>query len=210
MIKIKEAAVDSVQRARELISRGANRIELNSRLDLGGITPDTKKIIDTLSIANELPVVIMVRPRGGDFEYSSSEVEQMLDTMQIIADVGGEIVTFGAVSADELDFDSMSILIGCAHKLHLQVVMHMAFDQIANHKQQNAMNWLSDHGVKRILTHGGPLSVPIMQSLPHLQTLVNSAPANLTILPGGGVTKMNAEAIANILGVNEAHGTQIV
>lgn len=43
MIKIKEAAVDSVQRAREMISRGANRIELNSRLDLGGITPDTKK-----------------------------------------------------------------------------------------------------------------------------------------------------------------------
>lgn len=200
MIKIKEAAVDSVQRAREMISRGANRIALNSRLDLGGITPDTKKIIDTLAIANELPVVTMVRPRGGDFEYSSSEVEQMLDTMQII----------GAVSADELDFDSMSILIGCAHKLHLQVVMHMAFDQIANHKQQNAMNWLSDHGVKRILTHGGPLSVPIMQSLPHLQTLVNSAPANLTILPGGGVTKMNAEAIANILGVNEVHGTHIV
>ncbi len=54
MIKIKEAAVDSVQRAREMISRGANRIELNSRLDLGGITPDTKKIIDTLAIANEV------------------------------------------------------------------------------------------------------------------------------------------------------------
>ncbi|KGB51133.1 copper resistance protein [Leuconostoc mesenteroides P45] len=210
MIKIKEAAVDSVQRAREMISRGANRIELNSRLDLGGITPDTKKIIDTLAIANELPVVIMVRPHGGDFEYSSSEIAQMLDTMQIIADVGGEIVTFGAVSADDLDFDNMSILISCAHKLQLQVVMHMAFDQIANHKQQNAMNWLSAHGVMRILTHGGPLSVPIMQSLPHLQTLVNSAPTNLTILPGGGVTKTNAEAIANILGVNEVHGTQIV
>ncbi|QEA58563.1 copper resistance protein [Leuconostoc koreense] len=210
MIKIKEAAVDSVQRAHEMMSRGANRIELNSRLDLGGITPDTKKIIDTLAIAKDLPVVIMVRPRGGDFEYSSNEIEQMLDTMQIIADVGGETVTFGVISGDDLNFDSMSTLMDFAHQLHLEVVMHMAFDQIANHKQQNAMNWLSEHGVRRILTHGGPLSMPIMQSLPHLQTLVNSAPANLTILPGGGVTKINAESIANILGVNEVHGTQIV
>ncbi|GMA70507.1 copper homeostasis protein [Leuconostoc litchii] len=210
MIKIKEAAVDSVQAARTMISRGANRLELSDRLDLGGITPDTKTIIDTLEVSNKIPVVIMVRPRGGNFEYNETEIHQMLDTIQIIADVGGEIVTFGAIVQDDLDFSTMMTLIEFAQTLNIQVVMHMAFDDIAIEKQQYAMNWLYNQGISRILTHGGAMDLAVTETLVHLQTLIRNAPAGMTILPGGGITKLNANTIANKLGVRELHGTQIV
>ncbi|MBZ6003026.1 type I 3-dehydroquinate dehydratase [Leuconostoc gelidum subsp. aenigmaticum] len=209
-ITIREAAVDSVETAKQMRQKGANRIELNSRLDLGGLTPDTRTIIDTLIAIDDVPVIIMVRPRGGDFAYSDIELQQMQDSLQQIADLGGQFVTFGVVRDGLLDKEAMSALIMRAAELNLQVIMHMAFDAIDLDQQQQAMYWLSDHNVHRILTHGGDLTIPIMVLLPHLQMLVNAAPANLTILPGGGITVANSQAIADTLGVTEVHGSKII
>ncbi|MBZ6010635.1 copper homeostasis protein CutC [Leuconostoc gelidum] len=209
-ITIREAAVDSVETAKQMRQKGANRIELNSRLDLGGLTPDTRTIIDTLIAIDDVPVIIMVRPRGGDFAYSDIELQQMQDSLQQIADLGGQFVTFGVVRDGLLDKEAMSALIIRAAELNLQVIMHMAFDAIDLDQQQQAMYWLSDHNVHRILTHGGDLTIPIMVLLPHLQMLVNAAPANLTILPGGGITVANSQAIADTLGVTEVHGSKII
>ncbi|CUW03962.1 copper homeostasis protein CutC [Leuconostoc gasicomitatum] len=205
-ITIREAAVDSVETAKQMRQKGANRIELNS----GGLTPDTRTIIDTLIAIDDVPVVIMVRPRDGDFAYSDIELQQMRDSLQQIADLGGQFVTFGVVRDGLLDKEAMSELIIHATELNLQVIMHMAFDAINHDQQQQAMYWLSDHSVHRILTHGGDLTTPIMALLPHLQVLVNAAPANLTILPGGGITVANSQAIADTLGVTEVHGSKIV
>ena len=209
-ITIREAAVDSVETAKQMRQKGANRIELNSRLDLGGLTPDTRTIIDTLIAIDDVPVIIMVRPRGGDFAYSDIELQQMQDSLQQIADLGGQFVTFGVVRDGLLDKEAMSELIIHATELNLQVIMHMAFDAIDQDQQQQAMYWLSDHNVRRILTHGGDLTTPIMILLPHLQVLVNAAPANLTILPGGGITVANSQTIADTLGVTEVHGSKII
>lgn len=73
-ITIREAAVDSVEAAKQARRKGANRIELSSHLELGGLTPDTRTIIDTLMAVEDVPVVIMVRPRGGDFAYDDAEL----------------------------------------------------------------------------------------------------------------------------------------
>ncbi|CAM3074725.1 copper homeostasis protein CutC [Leuconostoc rapi] len=209
-ITIKEAAVDSVEAARQMRDKGANRIELNSQLELGGLTPDTRTIIDTLIEIDDVPVVVMVRPRGGDFAYDDIELQQMHDTLQQIADLGGQLVTFGVVRNHLLDKDAMSKLIAHATELNLKVIMHMAFDDIAIDQQQSAMYWLSEHGVNRILTHGGPLKTPIFDLLPSIQVLVNTAPADVTILPGGGINAENAQCIADTLGVSEVHGSKIV
>ena len=209
-ITIREAAVDSVEAAKQMRQKGANRIELNSRLDLGGLTPDTRTIIDTLIAIDDVPVIVMVRPRGGDFAYSDIELQQMQDSLQQIADLGGQFVTFGVVRDGLLDKEAMSELIMRATELNLQVIMHMAFDVIDSDQQQQAMYWLSEQGVSRILTHGGDLTKPIMDLIPQLQVLVNAAPANLTILPGGGITMANSQAIADTLGVTEVHGSKII
>ena len=202
-ITIREAAVDSVEAAKLMRRKGANRIELSADLEVGGLTPDTRTIDD-------VPVIIMVRPRPGDFAYNDLELQQMQDSLQQIADVGGQYVTFGVVRDQQLDQTAMAQLIQVATDLDLEVVMHMAFDAIAVDAQPAAMFWLADQGVKRILMHGGPLATPIFDCVPHLQTLVNTAPAGLTILPGGGIIPDNAQRLADSLGVTEVHGSQIV
>lgn len=209
-ITIREAAVDSVEAAKLMRHKGANRIELSANLEVGGLTPDTRTIIDTLLAIDDVPVIIMVRPRPGDFAYNDIELQQMQDSLQQIADVGGQYVTFGVVRDRQLDQIAMAQLIEMATDLDLEVVMHMAFDEIAIDAQPAAMFWLADQGVKRILMHGGPLTTPIFDCVPHLQTLVNTAPTGLTILPGGGITPDNAQRLADSLGVTEVHGSQIV
>lgn len=102
-ITIREAAVDSVEAAKLMRRKGANRIELNAHLEVGGLTPDTRTIIDTLIAIDDVPVVVMIRPRPGDYAYSDAELQQMQDSIHQIADVGGQYVTFGVVRDQQLD-----------------------------------------------------------------------------------------------------------
>ena len=62
--------------------------------------------------------------------------------------------------------------------------------------------------VIRVLTHGGKLTVPITETVSHLQEIVQMAPTGLTILPGGGVTFENAGWLAQQLHVSELHGSK--
>lgn len=151
----------------------------------------------------------MVRPRPGDFCYQVQEIETMLATLKRLRMLGVQSVTFGAVTANgRLDRATMLKLIEAAAPM--EVVCHMAFDSIKDVYQEQALIWLADHGVKRVLTHGGPLQLPIEITLPHLQTLCQLAPANLQILPGGGVTAQNCRIVAQALGVSELHGSRIL
>ena len=73
---ILESCVETYEEAIKAESRGANRIELCSRLDLGGLTPSkelAKKLVKKLNI----PLKVMVRPRKGDFCYTDEEIKQM-------------------------------------------------------------------------------------------------------------------------------------
>ena len=86
----------------------------------------------------------------------------------------------------------------------------MAFDDLAEKNQLAAIDFLAGLGVERILTHGGPAGTPIADNLDHLRRLIYHAAGRITILPGGGITYDNAEAVAEALGVHEVHGTKIV
>ena len=102
----------------------------------------------------------------------------------------------------------MEMLIGAAGGL--EVVMHMAFDEIPVSKQQETIDWLVDHQVSRILTHGGPLSSPIEAHYEQLTETIALANQRIQILPGGGVTNLNADEVATTLGVKQLHGTKLL
>ena len=90
------------------------------------------------------------------------------------------------------------------------VTFHMAFDELAEERQREAIDFLAELGVERILTHGGAAGTPIADNLDHLRRLIEHAAGRLIILPGGGITFENAESVADALGVQEVHGTKIV
>lgn len=150
----------------------------------------------------------MIRPRGGDFEYTSDEAAMMRDDLAMAKRLGVTGVVFGCLRDGHLDRTLTSELVGLADGV--DVTFHMAFDALPADEQLGAIDWLAGQGVSRILTHGGPAGTPIEGNLGRLRTYVERAAGRVTILPGGGITWENAERIAAELGVCEVHGTKIV
>ena len=210
---IKEVCVENFTNVPLMIERGANRIELNNDLSVGGTTPSFGVIKKTVEYAHkhDVPVIVMIRPRGGNFVYNEDELEIMINGIQICSLLNVDGVTFGCLTREKhLDKRAMNRLLSVAHAGDLEVVMHMAFDELTNAEQKEAINWLSQNKVKRILTHGGPLNQPISQTLDHLEEVVKQAKNKIEILPGGGITKANVNKIVEQIKIKQVHGTKIL
>lgn len=210
---IKEVCVENFTNIPLMIERGADRIELNNDLSVGGTTPSFGVIKKTVEYAHkhDVPVIVMIRPRGGNFVYSEDELEIMINDIQICSLLGVDGVTFGCLTRKKhLDERAMNRLLSVAHAGDLEVVMHMAFDELTNAEQKEAIDWLSQNRVKRILTHGGPLNQPISHTLDHLKEVVKQAKNKIEILPGGGITKVNVNKIVEQIKIKQVHGTKLL
>lgn len=210
---LKEVCVENFTNIPHVIENGADRIELNNELSLGGTTPTFGVIKRSIIYANrvKIPVIVMIRPRGGNFIYNEDEIAIMVDDMAVAAKLGARGVAFGCLTNQkQLNRGQMERLIDLAHSLNLAVVMHMAFDQISEPIQRDELNWLIGQKVERILTHGGDLQFPIEDTITHLKEILNWSNGKIEILPGGGITTKNRDEIAEELNVNQLHGSKIV
>lgn len=210
---IKEVCVENFTNVPLMIERGADRIELNNDLSVGGTTPSFGVIKKTVEYTHkhDVPVIVMIRPRGGNFVYSEDELEIMINDIQICSLLGVDGVTFGCLTREKhLDKRAMNRLLLVAHAGDLEVVMHMAFDELTNVEQKEAIDWLSQNRIKRILTHGGPLTQPISHTLDHLKEVVKQAKNKIEILPGGGITKANINKIVEQIKIKQVHGTKLL
>lgn len=208
---IKEFCAENFTNIPKAIANGATRIELCDNLAVGGTTPSTGVIEEVLTYAHEhqVTVMTMIRPRGGDFVYNDTELKIMHTDLIEAKKLGTDGVVFGCLTNDGwLDEEALELLI--EHAEGLQITFHMAFDAIPEEKQFAAIDWLAEHGISRILTHGGAAGTPITDNIAHLKALIAHANNRLLILPGAGITFENAEAIATSLEVTELHGTKIV
>ena len=82
-----ELCVEGIDGAIAAAEAGADRVELCASLIEGGITPSLGTIRAAVA-AVPIPVMVMVRPRGGDFLYSDREFETMRADVQAIRDTG--------------------------------------------------------------------------------------------------------------------------
>ncbi|WP_119327432.1 copper homeostasis protein CutC [Companilactobacillus musae] len=207
----KEVAVENFTKIPTAVLKGANRIELNDNLAVGGTTPSLGVLTETTKYLQEksIPVIEMIRPRGGDFVYNDLEIKMMEADLFEAQKLGVDGVAFGALTQDgELDEDAMEELIAASSGM--QIVFHMAFDALAEDNKKDAIDWLVDHDVDRILTHGGPLTTPIDQTLDNIKKYIDYADGRIVILPGGGINYQNVDEIAEKLSVKELHGTKII
>ena len=211
IIIFKEVAVENFTNIPTAVLKGANRIELNDNLAVGGTTPSLGVLQESTKYLQEksIPVVEMIRPRGGDFVYNDLEIKMMEADLFQAQKLGVDGVAFGALTTNgDLDEDAMEQLIAASSGM--QIVFHMAFDALAEDNKKSAIDWLVDHDVDRILTHGGPLTTPIDQTVGKIKEYVDYAAGRITILPGGGVNYQNCDTIAEKLGVKEVHGTKVI
>ena len=212
---LKEFCAENMECAPAAIEAGAKRIELCDNLACGGTSPSVGVVRAAVRLCREHDVTLMamVRPRGGDFAYSADELQMMDDDIASHARSGVDGVVFGCTRDGHLDILATAHLLSTVHTCaggFLEVTFHMAFDEISPDEQLGAIDWLAEHGVTRILTHGGPAGTPIEENLPRLRTYVERAAGRIGILPGGGVTWENCEDVAAALGVSEVHGTRVV
>lgn len=208
---LKEFCAENYTNIPSAIARGAKRIELCDNLAVGGTTPSTGVQEEVLQYAGEkgIPVMTIIRPRGGDFVYNDTELKIMHTDLIEAKKLGTDGVVLGCLTPSGwLDEEALELLLETAEGL--QVTFHMAFDAIPTARQFKAIDWLAEHGVQRILTHGGAADTPIEANFYRLKELIAYAGERLTILPGGGISFENAQEVADTLGVKEVHGTRIV
>src|SRR6266436_5117168 len=187
-----EACVDSIESALAAVRGGAHGIELCANLVEGGTTPSA----GTLAVCRErldIPIHVLVRPRGGDFLYTATEFTVMLEDIRRAKQAG-------AVRADgEIDTDRTRELIGAARPL--RVTFHRAFDVCRD--PAAALETLIVLGVDRVLTSGQAATAP--QGAQAIARLVRQAADRTAILPGGGIAEDNVAALVRATGVTEVH-----
>lgn len=207
---IKEFCAENFEHIPEAIATGAGRIELCDNLAEGGTTPSYGVIKQTLSYAKEkkVPTMVMIRPRGGNFEYDEAEAAIMKADVEICKVLQANGVVFGCLKDGWLDEELIRTLLDQAG--NMDVTFHMAFDVLSVENQYRAIDWLAEHGVERILTHGGRAEKTIFENIPHLKELIAHADGRIIILPGAGIRSDNVDQVLEQLALSEAHGTRIV
>lgn len=208
---LKEVCVENFTLVPKAVQKGADRIELCDNLTVGGTTVSLGVMEQAVRYCepHSVPVMAIIRPRGGDFVYGSIEKAIMLKDVQFAKNAGVDGIVIGALTAEnKLDKPFLTeVLSECAQ---MDTTFHMAFDSMASSDQKEAIDWLSEAGFKRILTHGGAKEDPIEKYIERLKELIDYAAGRIVIMPGGGVSEQNAEALQQALGIKEVHGTKIV
>ncbi len=208
---IKEFCAENFTNIPNAIASGANRIELCDNLAVGGTTVSKGVMTETVSYCAEknIPVRTIIRPRGGNFVYTDTEIKIMESDIYEAKQIGADGIVVGCLNeANWIDEEAMNILLDAADGM--QVTFHMAFDEMSRDNQFKAIDWLSERHVDRILTHGGMAGTPIEKNLEYINDLISYANNRIILLPGGGITHENMDSVLSFLQVKEIHGTRIV
>ncbi len=193
-----ECCANSIQSAMQGELGGANRIELCTNLEVGGLTP-SKEDIETLMRRINIPVRILIRPKSENFIYTKPELLQMIDDIQFCKTTGCEGVVIGALHKDgSINKEQIKAMVKAAKPMH--VTFHRAFDE-ANNLQQNLEDVIAC-GCDTLLTAGQNNNVT--DGIYNLEQLVKLANNRITILAGSGVNHTNTEALYKI-GIRNFH-----
>ena len=208
---IYEFCAENVTLLEKAMQAGARRIELCDNLAVGGTTPSygvTKAAVE-LAANYDTTIMTMIRPRGGDFVYNDLEIDIMLEDIRLTAQAGSQGVVFGVLTADKkLDKPNLEKLIAASKGM--EIVFHMAFDELSDEDQLEAIDWLSQAGVTRILTRAGVSGDSLEERFAHYHRILEHAKGKIEILPGGGIDLDNRQTFIDQLAVTQLHGTKVV
>ena len=193
-----EVCAESYEYALKAEKAGADRIELCKDLHLDGLTPDyesSKRTIDTLDI----PVFILIRPRGGDFIYSHEEFELIKQDILKFKEMGCKGIVSGVLNDDNtIDIKKTKELVELSRPL--EFTFHRAFDKVNN--PLNEIENLIELGIDRVLTSGQKEKA--IDGLVLLKQLNSISKNRIKIMPGSGINKSN---IVNFVNFEEIHGS---
>ena len=200
-----EVCCGSVEDAIRAARGGADRIELNSCLFHGGLTPSIGELI----VAKEsvsIPIMAMVRPRQGGFLYTEAEFRTAMADAERLLVHGADGLVFGFLHSDgSLDKERCKAILSLMDKTKTSV-FHRAIDVAPDWKR--TLDGLMEMGVNRVLTSGQePMALYGAQTIAEMMQYAKGV---IEILPGAGINMKNAEQILHITGCNQIHLTRFI
>ena len=205
-----EASVENVVNA---FKGGAIRVELCAALGEGGTTPSIGAVVSVVrevsrkkmkgDISKKCEIHVMIRPRGGDFVYSSDEVRTMIANIKAMKRAGCDGVVFGCLEEDgSICVEVLKRLVKSS-KPELQVTFHRAFDMCES--RLKSLSILIENGVDRVLTSGGEDDA--MSGHTCIANLVKHANGLIVIAAGAGVKHDNVSQLIALTHVSHLHAS---
>lgn len=194
-----EICIDAIESARTAQAAGAHRLELCAALNIGGITP-SYGLLKLAAGLEGIEKTVMIRPRSGDFVYTSGEIETMAQDIEMVHSLGFKSIVLGILlPSGRIDLERMAFLVSIAKEM--SVVFHRAFD-VADNPEQDIPG-LIDLGVKRILTSGQKSTA--IEGAERIRDLQARFGQQITIMPGAGITPENLPWLRAITKCTEFH-----
>lgn len=182
---------------------GAKRIELNSALFLGGLTPSAG-CVELVKKNTNLKVISMVRPRGGGFCYTEAETDQMIEDARALLERGSDGLAFGFLTkSGEIDLERTGRMVSLIHSYGREAVFHRAFD--CTRDPETAISQLIELGTERILTSG--LKGTAWEGRECLRRLQQEFGSRVELLAGSGVNAENAGELMEWTGISQVHSS---
>ena len=198
-----EVCAGSVQDCINAQLGGADRVELNSALHLGGLTPSLA-MLKLVKEKTSLKVICMDRPRAAGFCYDDVEIETMFEDAKILLENGADGISFGFLNSDAtINVIETKKMVELIHQYQKEAVFHRAFDCVDD--PMHAIKQLIDCGVDRILTSG--LQPTAMQGASVLEKLQSAFGDQIELLAGSGINANNIRALKEQTGLHQFHGS---
>jgi copper homeostasis protein len=199
-----EICIASPQDAATAADGGADRLELNAALELGGLTPSPGTLLETRR-ATRLPIIAMCRPRPGGFHYSTQEFDVMRRDVDILLENGADGIAMGILCADgSIDVDRCAQLIRQVGTRATEgVAFHRAFDFTPD--PFVALEQIIELGFRRVMTSGQQPAA--LQGAKLIAELMERSAGRIEILPAAGIRASNAAAIISATGCTQLHAS---
>lgn len=202
-MKIVEICCGSYYDCLAAFNGGAKRVELNSALHLGGLTPS----VGALQLAKahtDLKIITMVRPRGAGFNYHDADIETMFVDAKCMLENGADGIAFGFLNTDAtIQTSNVKKMVELIHSYHKEAVFHRAFDCVND--PITSMQLLVDLGVDRVLTSG--LKAKAVDGIKTIRQLQAQFGDRIEILAGSGINESNAAMLMEETGISQVHSS---
>ena len=183
---------------------GADRIEFCADYSVGGVTPNYHDILKAREIV-QIPMHVIIRPRGGDFNYSQNEIDVMKKDIEFCKANNINGVVFGVLTNDKkINRTINKELVDLAE--NMSTTFHRAIDECTDIKE--AMSDLISLGFKRVLTSGGKSNA--LAGIEVLKDFQNTFGEKIIIIPGGGIRHSNLQKLLNETNCKEYHSAAIL
>lgn len=196
-----EAPVFNIQSALDAARFGVHRLELCANFPEGGETPSVG-MLEVLKSELDIPVFVMIRPRGGDFCYSQKELLVMKRDIEALGKAGADGFVFGVLdSKGAVQNDACESLLRAASGK--PCTFHRAFD--ACQDPERSLEAIIQLGFQRILTSGARNSVS--EGMDLIEKLLQMAGDRIIIMPGGGSKPEHLSHLQKYSNFQEIHAS---